>query len=51
MTVTYDGVKLEHKGDHLYADGVEWSYIGSSERSTGELISIYRKYLDPSAGR
>lgn len=42
--VVFDGVVLTHEGDYLYADGVEWSLIGSTDRSSDELISIYLKY-------
>lgn len=51
MTVIYNGVKLEHKGAELYADGVAWAFIGERERRPSELVAIYLKYCDASAGR
>lgn len=46
--VIYNGVNLQHIGDFLYADGVKWAYIGSSNRVDCELIIIYCKYLQSS---
>lgn len=42
---TYKGIKLEHIGNYLYANGIEWAFIGDTPRTEKDLINIFKKYI------